>query len=101
MADPISILAVAGLVYAGRKLSDDTPVKPTTAAKPLELAGETKAHVEYQEEVDSVPAWEPQEDIPFPVTQKREQGTQKRTGAFFRCRTPRHARSNARRRANE
>ena len=33
MADPISILAVAGLVYAGRKLSDDTPVKPTTAAK--------------------------------------------------------------------
>ena len=74
MADPISILAVAGLVYAGRKLSDDTPVKPTTAAKPLELAGETGAHVEYQEEVDSVPAWEPQEDIPFPVTQKREQG---------------------------
>lgn len=79
MADPISLLAVAGLVFAGRKLSEDP--KPTTAAKPLDIGAQsvsaTPAMVDVaarqQQEIDAVPAWEPQDDIPIVVTQKREQ----------------------------
>ena len=35
MADPVSILAIAALVYAGKKLSVES--KPPTVAKPIDM----------------------------------------------------------------
>ena len=71
MADPVSILAIAALVYAGKKLSVES--KPPTVAKPIDMGEGQQNELapnpvqQVYEEPDRVPEWAPQEDESFKV----------------------------------
>ena len=71
MADPVSILAIAALVYAGKKLSVES--KPPTVAKPIDMGEGQQNELapnpvqQVYEEPDRVPEWAPQEDDSFKV----------------------------------
>lgn len=62
MADPISLMAIAGLVYAGRKMGENASVADSTplkAPEPPLLQDEPVEDIEY---VEGVPEWEGKEE---------------------------------------
>jgi hypothetical protein len=62
MADPISIMAIAGLVYAGRKMGEgEVEEPPQQAPAPPLLREEPVEEIEYEE---GVPEWEGKEEQP-------------------------------------